>query len=143
MTQLLQGGAFPRSFLDIAERLTDPQQAAQASKDLNSAFVQAFQSVYTVQQNLNNAATAGGIVKVTGTSLKIPTGLKTVTTVVVSIDNGVVAENFWVSAQPSAVNANTIGAIDIFVWQPTGAGSTVPVAGTTAVGVRWIAFGSK
>jgi hypothetical protein len=92
---------------------------------------------------LNNSATAGGVVSVTGSKLAIATGLVTVTNVVVSIDSGTVAHNFWPSARPSAVTANVIGCVDIFVWKPTGAGSTVPVAGTTPVNVRWIALGTK
>ena len=142
MTQI-QGGAFPRNFLDIAARLSDQNLAPQVGKDLNDAFTQAYQSIYTVQQNINNASVAGGITTVTGSKLNFSTGLTTVLTAVVSIDAGAAPSNLWTSVRVSPVTANVVGAIDIFVWQPTAAGNTAPTAALATVGVRWIAFGSK
>jgi hypothetical protein len=78
-----------------------------------------------------------GTVRVTGSKLGIVTGLDTVNQVVASI-NSKVATNFTVTAQPSVT---VKGAIDVYVWQPTGAGSTVPIACTTAVTIHWWATG--
>lgn len=78
-----------------------------------------------------------GTVTVTGSKLGIATGLTTVNQVVASINSNV-ATNFTVTAQPSVT---VKGAVDIYVWQPTSAASTVPIACTTAVLIHWWSSG--
>lgn len=80
-----------------------------------------------------------GTTTVTGSKLGIATGLATVVRVTASQDSGATATNFTVSASPSK---GTRGAIDIYVWQPTAAGNTTPIAATSAVTVHWWATGS-
>jgi hypothetical protein len=54
---------------------------------------------------------------VTGTAT-IATGLRSVTNVLATIDNGTTATNFWVTVAISA----TVGSIIVSVWKPTAAG---------------------
>lgn len=124
----------PPSFVDFHQQMT--RNPLQASRELDSAI----QRAYTNDSQLENmiAATQVGQVTVTGSSLSVSTGLASVTQVTVSIDNGATAHNFWVSGTIS----QQPGCVDIYVWQPTAAGSNVPIACTSAVTVRWIARGS-
>lgn len=80
-----------------------------------------------------------GTTSVTGSKLSIPTTLAKVIRVTASIDSGTTATNFTVSARPSPL---TLGAIDIFVWMPTAAGDTTPIAATSAATVHWWATGT-
>jgi len=80
-----------------------------------------------------------GSLTVTGSKTGIVTGLATVTRVVVSIASAT-ATNFTVTAQPTPATA---GSINIYVWQPTAAGDTTPIACTTAVTIHWWASGTN
>jgi len=112
---------------------------------LDLALKTAFDNTYGLElQAILGVAAGQGLAssstKVTGSKNGIATGLDTVVNVVASIDNGVSALNEWVSARPSP---NTKGAIDLFVWKPTAAGDTTPIASTTERTVRWIATGNR
>lgn len=90
---------------------------------------------------LTGSAITNGIAKVpsTGVLKGIATGLSTVSNVVVSIDSAGAPTNLTVSANPSP---RVAGGIDIYVWQPTSASVTTPVAATVASIVRWHAWGT-
>lgn len=124
----------PPSMLNWHKRLAE--QPADASRDLDTAIQRAYTNSYTLEKLI--ACTQVGSVTVTGKSLAIPTGLKTVKTCSGSVDNGSTAHNFWVTVTPS----QTPGAIDVYVWQPTSSGNNTPIAGTTPVAVNWTARGS-
>jgi hypothetical protein len=105
------------------------------------------QRIYTAHANLNGtaiqaAATGGafqiavGNESVTGSKTGIDTGLDEVAQVLASIDNGSTATNFWVTA---TIHPSDKSQIDLYVWKPTAAGNTTPIAATTAVTVRWLA----
>lgn len=81
-----------------------------------------------------------GNVTVTGSALGIQTRLTTVQQVVVSIDNGAVATNNTVTGRVTPTNASQI---DVFVWQPTAAGNTTPIASVSPIIVRWWCSGSQ
>jgi len=83
-------------------------------------------------------ATNSGNEIVTGSKLGVPTGLSTVNHVATSVSTGSTPNAYTTSAGPSATVA---GAIDIFVFQPTAAGDTTPIAATAAVLIHWIATG--
>lgn len=124
----------PESFVDFHHRLrTNPDQLSRA---LDQAIRQAHNGLAMLNSMI--ACRQSGSAKVTGSVKNIPTGLSSVRQVQASIDNGATAHNFWVSA----VISQTPGAVDLYVWQPTAANNTTPIAATTAVTVRWIADGS-
>lgn len=79
-----------------------------------------------------------GEVTVTGSKLRIVTGLTKVLHVVASIA-GAAATNQWVTAQVTPANKSQI---DVFVWKPTAAGDNTPIASTTATVVKWFCTGS-
>jgi NAD-dependent DNA ligase len=155
----IQGGWFPRNMLDISERLQDPNQAAQASKDIHDAMRYTIQGVYTVQNNLNTANTtlttaaatalataqkvaAGTAITSAGPgpstgAVTVPTGLTTVSVVVACV-KGAGLSNIWIVAQPSA----TPGSVDIVTLMPTAVGNTTPAA-APSIPVSWIAYGTK
>jgi hypothetical protein len=120
--------------MDFARRLDSVP--VEASRDLHEVIQLLARQLGVLQTQL--AATQTGVSTITGSAIGVPTGLLTVKSVTAAIDNGSTAHNFWVSCTPSKVP----GAVDLFVWQPTAAGNNTPVAGTTAVPVRWIATGS-
>jgi hypothetical protein len=106
--------------------------------------------LYDAHNALNGQAVKGPVLNggfavqkgneiVTGSKLSIPTGLVTVDQVTVTLSTGAQPHNFTVSAAPSA---ETQGAIDIWVFQPTSSGNNTPVPCTTAVLARWWATGS-
>lgn len=115
--------------------------------NLDTAFKATFDNIYgleatspQVPDDLKGSGISSGALKVTGSAKGIVTGLDTVSNVVVSLDSGPAASNLWVTATPSTT---VKGAFDVYVWKPTGAGSTVPIANGTVTTVRWIAFGTK
>ena len=143
---------FPPSFADFSEQQkTDPKGSSQR---LNQALQQAYQQLYalndreladiktlTTQTNalsLLLVRAVSGSTLVTGSALAVLTGLKTVSNVIVSLDNSAVATNVYLSARP----AGAPGTIDIFVWKPTANNDVTPIAGTVAIRVRWIAIGA-
>lgn len=79
-------------------------------------------------------AVLAGQTTVTGSKTGVASGLATVQQVVVSIDNGPTATNFTVTGR---VNPTDHSKIDIYVWQPTAAGNTTPIACTSPVSVHW------
>ena len=100
---------------------------------LDTALKTIFQHSYALEQSF-----ASGSLKVKGHVKAVASGLNTLSDIVVSIDSGSAPSNQWVTATPSA----TPGAFDVYVWQPTSAGSTVPIASTVATLVRWHAKGA-
>lgn len=124
----------PESFVDFHRMLTRAPE--QASRTLD----QAIRIAYNNDSQLENmvASTQFGSSVVTGKSLSIPTGLSAVSQVTAVIDNGATAHNFW----PSATISQQPGCIDIYVWMPTAAGNTTPIAATSAVIVRWSVRGT-
>jgi hypothetical protein len=108
----------------------------QASRALDFNIQQAYKNDSQLENMI--ACTQFGQTVVTGSQLSIPTGLLTVTAVTATIDNGATAHNFWVSA----VISQQPGCIDIYVWKPTAAGNTTPIACTSAVTVRWSVRGT-
>lgn len=81
-----------------------------------------------------------GSVTITGSKTGIQTRLTTVEQVVVSIDNGAVASNSWVTA---TIHPDNKSRIDLFVWVPTAAGDTTPIASTIPTLVRWWCSGTQ
>ena len=81
-----------------------------------------------------------GSTTVTGSKLAIPTGLSNVIRVVAMINSDGAPLNELVTARPA--KAGPAGAIDIFIWKPTAAGNTTPIASTTARVVEWWVMGS-
>jgi len=79
-----------------------------------------------------------GVQAVKGSKLGLATGLSKVVTVTASIDNGATASNFTVTARITPADTTKI---DLFVWQPTAAGNTTPVACTATVNIHWWAVG--
>jgi len=132
--KVLQTRWRPPSLVDFHQQIA--RNPAQASRELDNAIQRAF----TNDSQLENmiACTQFGQTVVTGKSLSIPTGLLTVMQVTVSIDMGATAHNFTASG----VISQQPGCIDIYVWQPTAAGNTTPIACTTTVTVRWSVRGS-
>lgn len=88
---------------------------------------------------LNGSHMSSGAIAVTGTLKGVATGLRTLSNVIVSIDNGLVPHNRWVSATPSAT---VPGAFDVAVFKPTSASVNTPVLETVPVTVRWHAWGT-
>lgn len=124
----------PPSFLDLHRQLQS--SPAQVSRDLDTAIQRSYEGMTLLESMI--ASTQQGQTTVTGSLTGIPTGLTTVTQVSGSIDLGSTAHNFWltITLSPSP------GAVDVYVWQPTAAGNTTPIACTTAVTVRWTATGT-
>lgn len=83
-------------------------------------------------------ATISGNLTITGSKTGIITGLTTVQNVTASVNTGSTPNNYTLSARPSPL---TPGSIDIYVFQPTAAGNTTPVAATAPVLVHWTASG--
>lgn len=81
---------------------------------------------------------ASGEVTVTGSKLKIKTGLSIVVQVVASIA-GATASNQSVTAQVTPSDKSTI---DVYVWMPTAAGDNTPIASTIETTIKWFATGS-
>jgi hypothetical protein len=81
-----------------------------------------------------------GSTTVTGSKLGVATGLTTVTRVVAMINSDGLPLNELVTARPA--KAGPDGAIDLFVWKPTAAGDTTPIASTTAQNVEWWVMGT-
>jgi hypothetical protein len=122
-----------------------PQDIDKAALDL--AIKTAYDSIYGLEASspqlpdaLVGSSQSAGALAVTGSAKSVATGLKTVSNVVVSIDNGSVATNLWVTAAPSAT---VMGTIDIFVWKPTASNNNTPIAATSAVSIRWHAWGTN
>lgn len=88
---------------------------------------------------LNGSHMSSGAIAVTGTLKGVATGLRTLSNVIVSIDNGLVPHNRWVSATPSAT---VPGAFDVAVFKPTSAAVNTPILETVPVTVRWHAWGT-
>jgi hypothetical protein len=80
-----------------------------------------------------------GTTQVTGSKTGVVTGLSSVLRVTASLDTGATATNFTVSARPSTT---VRGAVDLYVWKPTAAGDTTPIAATTVTTVHWWATGT-
>lgn len=85
-------------------------------------------------------ALASGVTTVTGSQNGIATGLATVTNVIAVVDSDGAPCNEIVTPRP---NPNQAGRIDLFVWKPTAAGDTTPIASTTARKIRWFAVGER
>ena len=81
-----------------------------------------------------------GSTTITGSKVGIQTRLTTVEQVVASIDNGATATNSWVTATITPANKSQIS---IYVWKPTAAGDTTPIASTTPTAVRWWCSGTQ
>ena len=81
-----------------------------------------------------------GSVTITGSKLAIQTRLTTVEQVVASVDNGAVASNSWVTATITPDNKSQI---NLYVWVPTAAGNTTPIASAAPTVVRWWASGTQ
>ena len=129
---------------DTIVRPEDPKHVKQVT-DKN------MQRIYTAHQTLDGTAIKAGTrgagfaansgsESVTGSKLGIASGLTLVEHVVVSIDNGATATNFWVTARVTPTNFATF---DIFVWKPTAAGNNTPIAATTPVVVKWWCTGTS
>lgn len=92
-----------------------------------------------VPEALNGSRMSHGAISVTGSLKGVATGLNTLSNVIVSIDAGVAPSNLVVTATPS----NTVpGTFDVFVWKPTSASVTTPIAATSPATVRWHAWGT-
>ena len=109
------------------------------------------QRIYTAHQTLDGTAikapTLGGgfavnsgSLTVTGSATGISSGLSQVTQVVASIDNGSTPTNFWATSRINPTDSSTF---DVFVWKPTAAGNTTPIAATTPVVIRWWVTGTS
>lgn len=133
MTTRNAGRWRPASFLNFHKQLVINPEAA--SRELDQTLQLADQKAQGIERQIS--AFKFGSQSVTGSLKGVVTGLKSVAQVVVSIDNGSTALNEWATATLSA----TSGAIDIYVWKPTAAGDTTPIASTTARTVRWFAQG--
>jgi hypothetical protein len=81
-----------------------------------------------------------GSATVTGSKLNIQTRLTTVEQVVASIDAGTVATNSTVTATIMPTDRSRIA---LYVWMPTAAGDTTPIASTTPTVIRWWASGTQ
>lgn len=132
--KLLQTRWRPASFVDFHQQmLISPSQA---SKALDNAIQRAYQNSAKLESMV--AATQFGQATVTGNAKSISTGLASISQVTASIDNGSTPHNFTISA----VVSQQPGCVDLYVFQPTSTTNNTPVAGTTAVVVRWSARGS-
>ena len=132
--KLLQTRWRPESLLNFHHDIV--RNPEQASRSLDRAIQLAYQNDSQLENMI--ACTQFGKSVVTGKLLSIPTGLNVVTQVTAVIDNGAVAHNLW----PSATISQQPGCIDIYIWKPTAAGDTTPIAATAAVTVRWSVRGT-
>lgn len=89
---------------------------------------------------LDGSSVSHGALAVLGSAKAVATGLRTLSNIVVSIDNGATPTNIIVTATPSTTVA---GAFDVFCWQPTAAGNTAPTVATASVNIRWHAWGTQ
>ena len=80
-----------------------------------------------------------GNVIVTGSKLNNHTSLTKITQIVASVSTSGVPNAYTLSVDISPNNQATF---DLYVFQPTAAGVTTPIAATAAVLVRWIATGT-
>jgi hypothetical protein len=126
----------PPSFRNLHKQIMDVIQGPQASASLDDAMQKAFQNDYSLENQV--AATTFGSISVTGSALKVPTGLSAVQQCTGTIDAGATAHANTLTVTPSA----TPGAIDIYVWMPTSSSVTTPIAATNKVVVRWSARGT-
>lgn len=83
-----------------------------------------------------NMRATWGSATVTGSLTGIATDLATVAQVIASIDSSAAINEIV------TVALGDEGQISLFVWKPTAAGDTTPIASTTARTVRWFAAGT-
>lgn len=124
----------PGSFVNVP-----PEQQG---KEIDLAFRVAFDSLaQNESKGLQNPSgqdlrVTWGSSSVTGSLTRISTGLAAVVQVVASLDSAAAINEIV------TVALGDEGEIALFVWKPTAAGDTTPIASTTARTVRWIAVGT-
>ena len=97
----------------------------------------AIQTMYNLVYTAANTPTKFGSSQVTGSLSSVATGLSAVAQVVATVQSST-AINEW-----ATVTLNADGTFNIFVWKPTAAGDTTPIASTTARTVLWAAQGTQ
>lgn len=124
----------PGSFVSI--------EAEQQGRELDLAFRVAFDGLTQNESNAlqnpsgQNLRVTWGNSSVTGSLTRISTGLATVLQVTASLDSDVAIN------ESVTVTLGDEGEMSLFVWKPTAAGDTTPIASTTQRTVRWIAVGT-
>jgi hypothetical protein len=126
----------PPSFLQMEEARVKEELDKGFSR-IYDAHAQLDQQVVRGPSGIGFMATSGEVT-VTGSKLRIVTGLTKVLHVVASIA-GAAATNQWVTVQ---VTPSDKSKIDVFVWKPTAAGDNTPIASTSAIVVKWFCTGS-
>lgn len=128
-----------------------PSTLAMDSKKLATHIDKWLPRIYDAHSTLDETAIKGPLVRgggfavntgaetVTGSKTGIASGLSSVSRVIASIDNGAVATNLTVTARVTPTDASKI---DLYVWKPTAAGDTTPIAATSPVSVHWWVSGT-
>jgi hypothetical protein len=129
----------PPSFLEIEDARLK-HETDKAVKTLASAHANLVQTAIQAPVQGTAFQVVGGQQTVTGSKLLLATGLSKVTSVTASVDNGAAASAYTVTARISPSNLTKI---DLFVWQPTGAAVTTPIAATAPVTIHWWAVGES
>ena len=127
----------PVDFLTIQDDLLK-HEVDRVAKTLASAHGRLVQTAIQAPTQGTAFQVVGGQLAVLASKSGITTGLSKVTSVTASVDNGAAASAYTVTARISPVDSTKI---DLFVWQPTGAGVTTPIVATATVNVHWWAVG--
>lgn len=90
------------------------------------------------EDNTDKLRVAAGSQAVTGSQKQIVSGLTSVLYLVASLQSAA-ALNEWVTCEVLTVPA---GNFNLYVWKPTAAGDTTPIASTTGRVVHWFAWGT-
>lgn len=123
----------PTVFRDLAHAAAWQQRALSAHQTLDATAIKG-------PSTGANFAMNTGLVTVTGSLIGMATGLSIVAQVFVSISNADIATALYVTAR---VSPTDVSKIDIYVWRPTNAGTTTPIAGTGPLPVNWLAIGTQ
>lgn len=117
-----------------------------ADPDLDLAIKTAYDHIAGLEatstqtpDSLIGSSISTGSVSVTGSMNAVATGLDTVSNVVAGVDNGSTPHNFTVSATPSST---VPGSFDVYVFAPTATNNNTPQLASSAVLIRWHAWGT-
>lgn len=136
----------PPSFIDMFRKLGQERDISPETRksldttanDIHLAMRVAYDQLYALDDD--RPIEAGGRVrwgkaKVTGSELAIDTGLTTIESAQANIQSSA-ALNEWVTL------TFTKGLLSIYIWKPTAAGDTTPIAGTVERVILWSVQGS-
>src|SRR5882724_7381601 len=111
----------PPVFRDLAHASSWSQRTLIAHQTLDATAIKGPSTGINFAMNTGRSS-------VTGELDGIASGLSTIASIMVSIDNATPV-NYWVTSRVSPLD---VSKLDIFVWKPTAAGDTTPIPATVA-----------